>query len=270
MGRGAAKTKNKIPAMRTVLPYLIEFGVQTAFLFAGLWVMILIQKLNYNFLLLLGAAALSSGLEMGLNQLVGTTYFGSSVSTPIIVGTLAFCILKITQAEPIDVAYTVGVGYALMFCLNLWLLGSLLGDLRPDFATTAGSYSTESMSEDEASISDEDEAETSSNTNAQRTVLPSKPVPGRVGENKVAGGPRPQGGAMHSNITKAWTVKSVIDNSANSSVVIDTGVKSYTLFVGDRQSMNTPKGTVAARFDGLVEKRVVLTVDGEQVKLAFP
>jgi hypothetical protein len=260
------------PEMTTVLPYVIEFVAQTAFLFAGLWVMILIQKLNYSFLLLLGASALSSGLEMGLNKLVGTSYFGSMVSTPVIVGTLGFCIMKITRADHIDVVFTVAVGYALMFCLNLWLLGALLGDLRPDFAASAGSQSTGSLSEEnEPSIGGEDEAERNHHTDAPHTVPPNKTVPGGVGENKVAGRLRTQGAAIRSmDTTKNWTVKSVIQNSGNSSIVIDTGVKSYTLFVGDRASMNTPKGTVAARFDGLVEKRVVLTVDGEQVKLPFP
>ena len=49
--------------MMAHIPFLlIAFTVQTVFLFAALWIMIKLQKLNYNFLGLLGAAALASAI----------------------------------------------------------------------------------------------------------------------------------------------------------------------------------------------------------------
>src|SRR5260221_9589083 len=55
----------KVPDMHSdILALSIEFIVQTAFLVAGLWIMIKLQKLDYNWLGLLGAAALGSGLDM--------------------------------------------------------------------------------------------------------------------------------------------------------------------------------------------------------------
>src|ERR1041385_6892714 len=104
-----------------VISYAIEFAVQTVFLLAALWIMIKIQKLNYKFLPLLGAAALASGLDM-------IPYAGHYLAVPV----LLLCVKKVTEAEMVpDVVFTVVVGYALMFGMNLWLLGTLLGDLRP-------------------------------------------------------------------------------------------------------------------------------------------
>ncbi len=121
-----------------LLSRLIEFAVQTAILLGLLWGMIKIQKLDqrfeYNFLGLLGSAALATGLDQILQLTVGRflgIYFASYITTPIVVTVLLLCLKKVTQAPYVDVVFTVAISYALLFGVNLFILGSLMGDLRP-------------------------------------------------------------------------------------------------------------------------------------------
>src|SRR5216684_9017727 len=99
----------------------IHFGIQTVFLVAGLWIMIKLQKFDYNVLGLIGSAILASGVDM-------IPYAGHYLSVSV----LLFCIRKVIVADSYtDTLFTVGIGYALMFCMNLFLIASLMGDLRP-------------------------------------------------------------------------------------------------------------------------------------------
>jgi hypothetical protein len=65
------------------------------------------------------------------------------------------------------------------------------------------------------------------------------------------------------------SVKGLTRNGDKSSVAIFSGVKTYTLFVGDSVLMEIPKGTLAVRFDELGPDWIVLSVEGEPVKLAL-
>jgi hypothetical protein len=121
-----------------LLSRLIEFAIQTAILLGLLWGMIKIQKLDqrfaYNFLGLVGAAALTTGLdqilEVTLGHFIGI-YFASYISTPIVSAVLLLSLKKITQAPYVDVLFTALISYALLFGINLFILESLMGDLRP-------------------------------------------------------------------------------------------------------------------------------------------
>ena len=92
------------------------------------------QKFQYRFLWLLGAAALATALDQILDLVLGRfigIVFASYISTPIVVAVLLFSLKKITRAPYIDVLFTVAISYALLFGVNLFILGSLMGDLRP-------------------------------------------------------------------------------------------------------------------------------------------
>ena len=117
---------------------LIEFVVQTVILLGLLWGMIKIQKLDqrfeYRFLWLAGTAALATGLDQVLQNVLGHfigSYFASYISTPIVGTVLLLCLKKVTQAPFVDVIFTAAISYALLFGVNLFILGSLMGDLRP-------------------------------------------------------------------------------------------------------------------------------------------
>src|SRR5712671_2991624 len=111
----------------TILACSIGFAAKTVVLLAALWIMIRLQSLDYSFLGLLGSAALASGLDM-------IPYFGHYLAVPV----LYVCIALITRADLFpDAVFTVVIAYALMFCLNMFLLAGLLGDLRPSVTVQA-------------------------------------------------------------------------------------------------------------------------------------
>ena len=98
------------------------------------------------------AEAMLPLLETILDPLL-SIYF----SSPIIVIVLTFCVWKVTRAEMVDVGYTVGVGFVLLLGMDLFLLGALMGDLRPsvrrhdsserDLQVMAASYETATTNE---------------------------------------------------------------------------------------------------------------------------
>jgi hypothetical protein len=100
--------------------------------------MIKIQKLDkkfgYNFLWLLGSAALATGLDqilqLTLDHFIGIS-LASYISTPIVVTVLLLCLKKVTHAPYVDVLFPVAISYALLFGVNLFILDPLMGDLRP-------------------------------------------------------------------------------------------------------------------------------------------
>jgi hypothetical protein len=60
-----------------ILILAIESLIHGAILLVRLWIMIKLQSLNYNFLGLLGSAALASGLDM-------IPYFGHLLAVPVL------------------------------------------------------------------------------------------------------------------------------------------------------------------------------------------
>ena len=94
-----------------IIPLLIGFFLHSVLLLAFLLVMIKVQKFNYNWPGLVGAAFLAGGLDM-------VPYAGHLLAIPI----LYFCIWKITNSSLFpDAAFTVVLSYALMTCLS-WVL----------------------------------------------------------------------------------------------------------------------------------------------------
>ena len=97
-----------------ILAQFIGFIVQTVFLTLALWIMILIQKLDYHFLGLLGSAALACAVDTILNLALRPWFDGLSVyiSAPIFLAVLFFCVRKVTNADTVDVSFTIVVGGA--------------------------------------------------------------------------------------------------------------------------------------------------------------
>lgn len=236
------------------LALFIEFAVQTVFLFAALWIMIKIQKLDYNFPGLLGTAALVSGLDRVLDTVLGHflgDYLATYISAPITLVALIICISKVTHADKVDVMFTIMVGYALMFAMNLWLFGALLGDLRP----SAGN------SRELDTVAEQQETNELDQT-AIRTNQPATNAPARL-----AAQPKP---AKPVEVTtNLFSVKGIARNGSNSAVTIQTGKRTYTISLGESALTQTPKGLVSVRFKELGDGWVVLTINGEETKLPF-
>jgi hypothetical protein len=208
------------------------------FLLAALWIMIQLQKLNYNFLGLLGAAALASAIK-----LIPLPFHISDI---ISCAVLLLCISKVTGAEYIDVKFTVVVGYALMFAVNMFLLGALMGDLRPS-AREARNHRIREEMEHKDDTAEPSSAATGTNTTASGVKAPA--------------GKSPEPALPH------LSVKSLIRNGARSCVTLQSEKDSRTIFLGDSELVQTTNGSFNVHFDGLTDEFVLLSVGEQQLKL---
>lgn len=230
-----------------LMALLVGIAVQTVFLLAAFWIMIKIQKLDCNFPGLLGTAALIGVLDRILDVVLGHflgAYLASYISSPIVVIIAIICIGKVTGADRVDVIFTVGVGYALWFGMNLWLMGTLMGDLRPDLHARAG----------EADDKTPDHALVVAPTNqpVEKAVV----VPSAV---KVANA-----------IAKNLSVKGLIRNGSKSMLMLGDGTKIHTLYLHEKTAVQTPDGSGFVRFEDADTNSVTVSVDDAPVKLPLP
>ena len=243
------------------LVLFVEFVVQMAFLFAALWIMIKIQKLNYNFPGLLGSAALVSGLDRALDTVLGHflgNYLATYISAPVTLVVLIICIAKVTRADRVDVLFTIVVGYALMFGMNLWLFGALLGDLRPS-ARNPGELDTVAQQPETNKV-----YQTAIKTN-QPVQSAHQPAPTVSTNAAMQKGPaKPVAVA-----TNLFSIKGVARNGSSSAVTIQTGKRIYTISLGESALTQTTNGLVSVRFKELRDGWVVLTINGQETKLPF-
>ena len=243
------------------LVLFIEFAVQTVFLLAALWIMIKVQKLDYNFPGLLGTAAIVSGLDRALDTVLGHfwgIYLANYISTPVILVVLIICVSKVTHADRVDVMFTIMVGCALMFGMNLWLFGALLGDLRPS-AGNAGEFDTVTQRPETNEVH-----QTAIRTN-QPIQSAHQPAPTASTNSAVQKGPAKPVAAA----TNLFSIKGVARNGSKSAVTIQTGKRTYTISLGESALTQTSNGLVSVRFKELDDGWVVLTIDGVETKFPF-
>jgi hypothetical protein len=220
-----------------ILILAIEFLINTGILLALLWIMILLQKLDYHFLGLLGSAALASGLDM-------IPHIGHLLAVPV----LYFCIWKVTRSCIFpDAAFTVVIAYALKFCVNLFILGMLMGNLRP--------------SENDG---DESAAQAPA-TETQPVTVAQKSVPDAVTNSA------PTADANEAEaIVQQFSIKGITRNADKSSLTLQSGKKTYTIFLGQLASVQTDDGLVSVRFTDLGADSVTLNIKGTPVKCPVP
>ena len=260
-----------------VLSYAIEYVIQTGFLLLALWVMIKIQKLDYNFLGLLGTAMLGSGLDM-------IPFIGHFIA----VAALYICIWKVTRADLFpDAVFTVLVSYALTFCMNLFLIGALMDDLRPSSNSSEpldsalmevdGSFDT-----NETAVSDSETAEeaggmatpaeysvkSESAHSPQVSLAPASqkqpPVPS---SKSSAPSQQPQLTKSAAEFVMNFRLKGVTGGGNKSIATFQSGNKTYTIGVGEALSVPTASGRVEVRCEEAARDSVILSVDGERVQL---
>jgi hypothetical protein len=244
-----------------IMAFLIEFGIQTVFLFAALWIMIKLQKLDYNFPGLLGSAALACGTASLLNLVLERWFEGLAVyfSTPVFLVILFVCVKKVTNADPVDVTFTIVVGGALRFGMNLWLIGALMGDLRPS-ARAPEDFENVTPPPPQQRLKLE------TNEVAQTAIQTNPPAQGAP--TNLAAPPKPTKPVEVT--TNLFSVKGVAQNASRSAVTIQTGKRTYTIFLGEAALTQTAKGPVSVRFKELGDGWVLLVINGEEVKLSLP
>ena len=220
-----------------ILAFSVEYLVRCAFLLLALWLLAKIQRFQCKFLALLGSAALATGLDM-------IPLVGHYVAVPV----LLFCLKKATREDYINVAFTVGISYALVFGMNLFLLGAMLGDLR---------WSARSSHKHEAVAQEEQPAEQPA-------------APGQAAKPEKIFLPMPATPVVQPKkptVANGFALRGLSTGASNSTAIVFTGVKTYTIALGETFPMDTANGRVNVSLRKLTESSATLVVAGEPVEL---
>ncbi len=217
---------------------------------ALLWFMIKIQKLHYHLPGLLASSAIS--ILISFIPYAGP-YLGHAV--------LLFCLWKCTGADFVpDILFTTSIAGALMFCVNLFVIGSLMGNLRPDLAAareteSPGTEMNVDVPEDDDDI---EPAESPEPLKSTKTVAPAKP-------NKApASAGQPQG----QSLARQFTLKGVSLHSAQPLAMFAAGGRVYSLGTGESVMVQLAETSVPIRCEAITRDSVVLTTrSGEKIAL---
>jgi hypothetical protein len=242
------------------LIWLIRFPIQTVILFALVWIMVKIQKLDQNsgfhFLKLLGVVAFASVLET--LPFVGIELSGVA---------LWMGIKYVTRSPVVDALFTAFISSALMFAVNMFILGSLMGDLRPS-AKHAENPTRLEHAPRVQTVKTEPETVAKTNPSAPVVITNPAPAPPSIPTPAAVPNPAPQVSAKPALVDAShFTIKGITRNGAKSMVIINTGTKTHTLFLGDSFDLQTAAGVSTVQFENLDEDWVTLNIDGNPLKL---
>ena len=239
-----------------ILGLSIEFSIRTVILAFALWVMIKFQSLEWNFWGLVGSAALGSGLDM-------VPIAGHYLA----VIALWLCLKKATNGDLFpDIAFTVAVGYALVFCMNLFVLGALMGDLKYSNKKAAlTAQAKEARSTEEPKPEPKPELEKPSE-DKQPTPAVAVRAPDVLMAPQQSSPPPPK---TVREIVRNFSVQGIIEGIDKPVGTINSGLKNYSIVAGETRSMETKDGRISVRFDGVYNHQAVLTISGEQFALSY-
>jgi len=243
---------------------IIATAVKWLIYTALLWIMLKVQKLNYNVLGLFGSSLAAT-----------LTHFIPFVGPYLSYVVLVICLWKCTGADIApDVVFTVGIAGALMFCVNLWIIGMLIGRLRPDLAHDQkdGPPSTEMVEEDSDGEETPDQAKPSeAKPAAAHAISPTNGMP--VAARSPASKPKPNPGPAAPVVsTGPFSIKGVSRGGGRTSVIISDGGHVYTVGRGESFTATLPQqGRVRIRCDDITDSLVVLkNGDGQTIELRLP
>ena len=216
-----------------ILAYGVEGFVRFVLYTIILWIMIKIQKFNYNWAGLL----LVSGASIAISYV---PWAGAYLAYPVLV----FGLHTVTRASIApDIIFTVAITRAVMFCINLFLIGALMGDLRPDLSASARA---DEDAEEEVESADTDEtaeegSSTPATTNAFAFVASSHPK------------------------AKDLTLRGISINSSKALAIVSTGRNYHTITTGECFSAQSG---ARVRCEEITKSFVLLTIDGtDQIRL---
>ena len=218
-----------------------------------LWGMIKIQKLNFNVLGLFGSS-------LAATLVAFIPYVGSYLSYAVLI----FCLWKCTGAEIApDIIFTVGIAGALMFCVNLFVIGALMGDIRSDLTAEAREDfdSIEMTDSDTGAGEVEEDWEPSTETPAtiKRTAMSPVPV---IADPKLIK-MRPNPGTL--------VLKGVTLNPNRSFALISDGSRIHTVSSGESFTATLTKGREKLICAEVTKSSATLKSEqGERILLRLP
>jgi hypothetical protein len=229
-----------------ILAYALHWAMATAFLLLALWVMVKIQKLQYTVLGLAISASIASGLDL-------IPFVGHYLALAV----LWICLTRVTREDFTGVVFTAAVSYALVFGMNLFVLGALMGDLRPSVrARTARGI------EVPPPIASPKNARTAPPAPAPREQPKALPAATKPPEPPIQKKPSD----FHPE--KVFVVKGLTRNGKESMAMLAAGGKTYTLALGETIDVDTIEGKKSVRLDNVDKGSILLDVAGDPVTLA--
>jgi hypothetical protein len=205
------------------LALFIHFAARTAVLTLLLWIMVKLQKLDHSFL---GSAALASAFDL-------IPYCGPYLAVPA----LFLCIWTGTRASFGPAVFTVGVSYALMFAVRLFLLVRLLPPLHPP-AAAAVLFQTHPLPKVDP---------VAAFMQVQSTNLPAPVVVQKTADDWV----------------KEITFKGVTANGDKSILLVQATTNLYEIQVDRPVTVQTATGTCQMRLINVGETWATLEINGE-------
>jgi len=258
--------------------YQVAFGYvgQTVFLFVALWIMLKLQKLNFKLPGLILAAMVASALDH-------VPYVG----IPLSVIVLVVCITKLIGSRTFtDAIFTTGIAYAISFCFNLFVLGSLMGDLRHVVevrARTKGGTPTNNatmLAGTNPAAGHQKTVTTFLLQQALASVFKLGPSPEtakaaatndsgasvKIETSTVSATNRAQAGQRASDVATNFKIKG-FSRGVQTIAVIGNGRNTYDVAPGDNFKMQTAAGKADVACVSVDESKVVLEVEGVEVTL---
>lgn len=223
----------------SMLELLMEFVIHSTLLTLFLWIMIKLQKLDHNWLGLIGSALLAGGLDM-------IPHFGHFIAVPV----LYICIARVTRASLFpDAAFTVVISYALMFLMNMLILTAVTPDLAERFQhskTGPDAVATD----DETKTNKPPVAAAKTNGTPATAVQPAAPAPTSVDD-----------------FMKIIAVQAVTMNGDKSSITFQIADRHYTIVRGQSVALLTGGHSFHVTLKDVTRDTVTLDVNGETRKL---
>jgi hypothetical protein len=247
-----------------VVPIAIALVCRVLLLCIALLILLRMQDLNYSIPGLIASATLASAFD--LIPFVGH---------PAAVAVLLLCLLKMTRAHLVDVRFTVMVSYAVMFLMQMLILSAIPGDLRAH-ARSKNTDQVVQETPDGAEPDDEDtnivavmpeQSVASATTNVISTNIAAvKKVPEPAKAEPIAV-VRRTSTKPATEIVKGFKLNGVLTNARESTAIFNTGVKTYTVKIGDEASLETPDGRVEVRLEKVTQDAAVFSTEGDTVVL---
>lgn len=207
----------------------IAFLFRFVLLMTGLLIMIKLEKYDFTWLPLIGAALLACALDM-------IPLVGHYIAVPV----LYLCIWKITNSDLFpDAAFTAGLSYAFVRCVTLIVMAYIPFNAHPRTAQDIFSFETNAVV-----------------ANSQFT-------------NEIAQMNSPAEEAANNKINTDISVSSISRIANSAMVTIQSGRKTYSLSLGEGTTISTDKGTVRVHFLEADAHDVTLDVNGQKMKYAL-
>ncbi len=210
-----------------ILVYSTRFAIQTVLLVGLIWTLFKAQKLKANFFRLLALAALAGGLDM-------IPHYGHYVAGLV----LLLGLFKFTNANITGATLTSVFSCGVIFALNFYFGGALMGGLK----VAARSYKPVARL-----VGQEIALDSTTNDYAVSSAQPIAKLP--------------------PEIAKDFSLKGVSVNAKNSFAMIHVGENTYTIGIDELIPVDTAKGKMMVRCEGVNEHSALLIVDGQQLQL---